>query len=143
MVFLAFLFSFVIAIPAIKITLGPHWAVWQAHYEAETANRGKKKVPQQQGLDEDTLRSAAWAAGRPAPGPIAGLPGPVGVNTAKYGASWRRPKALSGAEDYPDMYGSGYGQLGGTLGGTLGTHDSNNSTGIILDKDGGFERYDP
>lgn len=139
-VFLAMLFSVVIAIPALRITIGPHWAVWEAHYQMEAANRGKKKLPTQQGLDEDTLRSAAWAANRPMPGPVAGLPGPVAVNTAMYGASWRRPKALPGVEDTGE-YGGTIG-LGGTLG-TRGSHDSSESTGIILDADGGFERYDP
>jgi hypothetical protein len=142
-VMLAILFTFVIAIPAIKITLGPHLVVWQAHYEAECANRGKMKPVQSQGVED--LRAAARGG---LPGPVSGLPGPVAVNSAMYGASWRRPKALP-PEDMPDMYG-GYGNDFGTghLSGThkTGSHSSSHggtTSSIILDKDGGFERYDP
>jgi hypothetical protein len=142
---LGLLCAFVIVLRALTITLGPQWVIWQGYYEKHLNDAAKnlQKIKAQP-RNDGGLRQAAWAT----KGPVAGLPGPGAVNAAKYGASWRRPKALLPGEETGEFTGTQTG-LGGTgyastQGGGHGTEGSGQvHTGIILNRDGGFERYDP
>lgn len=143
---LALLFAFVIALPAIRLTVGPHWAIWMAFYDHQRL-QGKLKRhhhahPSEP--DEFSLR----AAGSPTAKSM-GLGGsqPT-VNSAMYGASWRRPRALqqSAEEGSWDVEGGGAFMPGSV---PLGVEDGPayaqqaSPTGVILDRDGNLSRYDP
>lgn len=141
---LGLLCAFVIVLRAVTITLGPQLVIWQGYYDKHLNDAAERlKAAKMQVQPGNDLRQAAWAKG-----PVAGLPGPGAVNAAKYGASWRRPKALPPGSDMNEFTGTlnqtglaGTGYVS-TQGGQ-GTQSGTVHTGIILNRDGGFERYDP
>eukprot|EP00933_Yihiella_yeosuensis_P008746 TRINITY_DN11437_c1_g1_i1.p1 TRINITY_DN11437_c1_g1~~TRINITY_DN11437_c1_g1_i1.p1 ORF type:complete len:627 (+),score=137.43 TRINITY_DN11437_c1_g1_i1:108-1988(+) len=154
---LGLLFLSVIAIPAIRLTLGPNIAAWKYHYVKQFGGGRKKIVIQNSNSGPDPrsankgIRGAAWAEG-------GGIAAP-NVNAALYGSSYRVNRAALGDNtgdmfDNPAPFGrppSGHGRpqsgkSGRTEsskgGGSVYSGGGNQVTGI-QSADGQLLRYNP